>query len=303
MKNSKVLLVLALVFAVCLSFAACGTVSVIDQEGQQARSSEVMTTTAYDNTQKSFTEAYGCNSEKTIVVAEVKDISEGWTLQGVRLEGYPDGGIKCRHIKCSAMAYYNYARMRAAADDNNSRYSYFSIGDSEWYGGNEYVKYLRSLNIPNLFYGDITDEFTGCMNALGKAITYDFRIDWEYGDMLKVGDIILFVADPLVASASNDPERPEDVVYRAVISPLTGDHPEPYIAKFVEGKLQLPAELRDAFTLRRLYDDTEPQLTGIKDGDSVEDVIAFLKVVEQDMTRYKEEQKQQPRTTDVSSIR
>ena len=306
MRNKKVLLAAVLVLAVCILFAACGNTGLSNKDSHQNNitgSLGPVFAAADGDIQRGLAEIYGNNNKKTVVVAEVRDMSEGWYLQGVRLEGYPFGGIKCRQVNCNVMTYFNYARMRAAADDNNSRYTYFSIGDSAWYGGNEYVKYLKSLNIPNLFYGDITDEFTGSMNAIGKAITYDFMIDWEYKEALKAGDVILFVVDPLVDSASNDPERPEDVLYRAVISPLAGDHPEPYAARFVDGKLQLDEDIADAFMLYRLYDDTYPELTGIKDGDSVEDVVNFLKAVEQDMVRYEEEQKQQPISTDVSSIR
>ncbi len=306
MRNKKVLLAAVLVLAVCILFAACGNTGLSNKDNHQNNmtgSLGPVFAAADGDIQRGLAEIYGNNNKKTVVVAEVRDMSEGWYLQGVRLEGYPFGGIKCRQVNCNVMTYFNYARMRAAADDNNSRYTYFSIGDSAWYGGNEYVKYLKSLNIPNLFYGDITDEFTGSMNAIGKAITYDFMIDWEYKEALKAGDVILFVVDPLVDSASNDPERPEDVLYRAVISPLTGDHPEPYVAKFIDGKLQLPADLQDAFELKRLYDDTNPELTGIKDGDSVETVVNFLKAVEQDMIRYEQELKQLPASTDVSSIR
>ena len=56
-------------------------------------------------------------------------------------------------------------------------------------------------------------------------------------------------------------------------------------------KLQLPEELKESLNLYRLYNDTEPERTAIKDGDTVDDVIAFIKCVEQDVARYKKANK------------
>ena len=77
--------------------------------------------------------------------------------------------------------------------------------------------------------------------------------------------------------------------HHLVVEPFGVEPKSPMLAKFVDGRLQLPEELKASLNLRRLYDDSEPERTAIKDGDSVDDVIAFIKCVEQDVERYRSE--------------
>ena len=241
------------------------------------------------------------NKSRTIVVAEVLEMSVGKFEQCIEAEGSSDyqKTMTCQ-IRCNAMWFYNYHRLREAADRDGSNYLYFRINGFGWLGGKSVVEYLDSLGIPDLFYGDITEEFLENLKRNGQTLTYDFYIDWEYRDQICVGDVVLMEADPQKTINPNYWVN-EPPVYLAMFAPFAADHPQPHIAKFVDGKLVLPAELSGAFELSRLYDDTKPQLTGIKDGDSVEDVVAFLRAVEQDMARYEAENTTEPAGEPISS--
>ena len=253
---------------------------------------------------------YDFNKGRTYAVAVVKDKSEGSYAIGTCADGFTMQGKRAHLLDCEVLYYFNYDRLKEAAenDDPNATYCYFKI-DGFGYGGSK-ARTEELKDRPGgetIFDGNITEEFVENLKKRGKSITYCIYLDMEHGDAVEVGDTILVAIDPQLTINPNyvtgayeikDPKS-----YYAVAAPFAEDSPQPCIAQFVDEKLQLPKELEDAFALRRLYDDTDPELTGIKVGDAIEDVVAFLKAVVQDMIRYEEEMRQQPAVTDVSSIR
>ena len=260
------------------------------------------------SSEKNIEEAYKWNKSKSIVVAVINDKAEDgpYTL-GSCTGNFSVKGMKGQYISCQALEFYNYERLRNVADaDETALYHYFNIGIDWFWGGQKVAERYRSIS-ESLFTGDLTNEWVEAFNNANNPISYVFYIDWENKGKADVGDTVLAVVDPQLTvnpnSLYSDSHIKNPRSYQIVIAPFSEDHPEPYIAHFIDGKLQLSKELEDAFALRRLYDDTDPELTGIKDGDAIEDVVAFLKAVEQDMIRYEEEMRQQPITTDVSSIR
>ena len=308
-KSAVILLVLVMLF-----LTACSTTSIKTGTGDDGPKPVLPAVSAADSIPEDTAECFKLDDGRTYAVGIVKytDMPDGWRYDGSGVEEFPKTGLKSWAFECEVPYYYNYPRLRVAAEsfDPNARYVYFSMGrDRKWLSKSVIEEYSSRCG-ESPYTGENIDKEEYLQKYFSEyasthfetELLYEFHVDWEYRQEIQVGDIVLIAVDPQLSVNTNrgihDPYR-----FHAVVSPFAVDHPQPHIAKFVDGKLQLPAELRDAFTLRRLYDDTEPQLTGIKDGDSVEDVIAFLKAVEQDMTRYKEEQKQQPRTTDVSSIR
>ena len=261
---------------------------------------------------------YEWNVSRTFVVGEVSFHNDpsGYTLKGMCTEGRGVSGVKCNSFACDARgvyAYYNYDRLvKTALADEGAIYSYFSLDGVNWNGGGAIDKFRSECEPGSYFDGSVTDEIIESLASRDKAVEYWFYIDWRQQDRVKEGDTVLMVIDPVLTVNPNYliPEYQDTIKtpksYSAVVAPFPGAFEgsfDPYIVQFVDGKLQLPAELPETFALRRLYDDTDPELTGIKDGDSIETVVAFLKAVEQDMIRYEEEMRQQPITTDVSSIR
>ena len=240
---------------------------------------------------------------KSIAVAVVKDKSYGSFSIGNGAEGFTERGSQCQLLDCDVLYFYNYDRLREAAeaDGIDTTYMYFKIGGMV-YGGSK----GRSED-KDAFDGNLTDTFIQNLKARGREVTYSIYLDWDYKDEVEVGDTILIAVDPQLTINPNyltgayEIKSPRS--YFTVVAPFQAESPEPYLAKFKDGRLVLPAGLSEAITLRRLYDDTYPELTGIKDGDSVEDVVNFLKAVEQDMVRYEQELRQRPASTDVSSIR
>ena len=255
---------------------------------------------------------YEWNKSRTFVVGKVvyHSYSDGWDNKGNYAKGFPKEGIKTIQLRLDADKYYNYKRLWDIAEaDKEACYCYFRIGLFNWNGGKYRAETNKSSTEPAAFNGLITDEYLEELKRNGQRIEFIFDIDREYQHMAEEGDTLLLAVDAqLTYNGNYFTEGMKDRVvfpkwYNSVVAPFNADHPQPYIAHFIDGKLQLPAELEDAFALRRLYDDTDPELTGIKDGDAIEDVVAFLKAVEHDMIRYEEEMRQQPITTDVSSIR
>ena len=254
---------------------------------------------------------YEWNASRTYMVGEITfhNWPEGHYNTGHGSDELPIIGIKSQKIGCDTRgvyAYYNYDRLVDTALADGAIYSYYDIDGFESIRGTE-VDERHKNDPPGLFYdGTLTEEFIKKLNDRGTGAEYTFYINWLYQDKAEIGDVILVALDPQVTINLNYLNPGSNIKYPkrydAVVVPYTPDDSEPYIAHFIDGKLQLPAELEDAFALRRLYDDTDPELTGIKDGDAIEDVVAFLKAVEQDMIRYEEEMRQQPITTDVSSI-
>ncbi len=306
----KVLLVLAVMLVVLL--AACSMASpkeTVSEKGSvEALESKENVLVASSNEEK-LKEVYELNKSRTFVVGKVvyHSFPEGWDNKGCCAEGFPQEGIKSTQIRLDAYEYYNYARLWNTAEaDEDASYCYFKIGLFNWNGG----KYRDAVNSnrsnPDTFNGLITNKYVEYLKEQNQSIEFIFDIDWEHQHMADEGEIVILSADSQLTYNPNYfiDEMKDRIafpkMYSAVVAPFSTEHPTPYIAKFVDGKLQLPAELQDAFALRRLYDDTEPQLTGINDGDSVEDVVAFLKAVEQDMARYEEEMRQQPIQADRS---
>ena len=239
---------------------------------------------------------------KTIAVAVVTRINEpeGYTYIGTGVEGFPETGQESWGFDCDVLYYFNYDRLREAVDsdeDEEAAYHYFNLGGVAWYGSKALVKKLETRPY-DAFKGDITAEFVENLKKTNWPLSYSFYIDKEY-QIVKEGDTILIAVDPQQTFNANYP-RIKEHWYNAVVAPFASDHPQPYLVRFIDGKLQLDGDMADAFTLYRLYDDTNPELTGIKDGDSVETVVNFLKAVEQDMIRYEEEMRQQPVQADRS---
>ena len=263
---------------------------------------------------------YEWNASRTYVVGVVSFHSKQSVAirKGTCAEGRDRFGVKCNSFACDAhgvYAYYNYDRLvKTALADEGAIYSYFSLDGGNWNGGGPIDKFRSECEPGSYFDGNVTDEIIDALASRGKAVEYWFYIDWYEQDKVKEGDTVLIAVDPQLTVNPNYliPGNPFNIKmpksYSAVLIPFPsaeayGASTEPHVAKFVDGKLQMSDDIKETFALRRLYDDTDPELTGIKDGDAIEDVVAFLKAVEQDMIRYEEEMRQQPITTDVSSTR
>ena len=259
---------------------------------------------------------YEWNSGKTIVVGQVDD-NEIFRIGHTELTTCaadvdvhadpPRVGIKSQRFYIDAYVYYNYARMRSVAEaDDEGIYQYFSDGRFEFSGGKPMEERWEQLPFyDEIFRGDITEEFLDALHSQGRKITYDFYITWDHQYDVAEGDIILLAADPQITYNANYflNGMESNHYYKAVVAPFGSENLEPYIAHFVDGRLQLPDKFKEAFDLKRLYTDTEPQLTGIEDGDSIETVVAFLKAVEQDMARYEQENGLTVASTDVDAAR
>lgn len=236
---------------------------------------------------------YEWNASRTYAVAQLVEKTPAEAMIGSLAEGFPKDGMASMKLICEVPQMFNYSRLRDAADSEDALYQYFNIGQFAWVGGGSAAR--RSENRPGSFNGDITEEFLESLRASNTPFTYNIYLDWNYKDAVNIGDTVLIAIDPQVTINPNSTGTAYEIedakCYRAVAAPFASDSPQPHIAHFIDGKLQLSAKLQDAFDLRRLYNDTNPELTGIKDGDSVETVVNFLKAVEQDMIRYEGEMK------------
>ena len=211
---------------------------------------------------------YELDTNRSLAVAVVKEVAEGPSRRGyVTLAAR---GVLCQHIKCDVLCFYNEARLKSIcrADGADCRYNQYTVQESR----GELV---------------MDDAFYKMAQASNDPIVYNIYIDWDYKDIVKAGDTMLIDLGTILNQNPNGGVR-EPSQHHLVVEPFGVEHKAPFLAKFVDGKLQLPDELKDSLNLRRLYDDTEPERTEIKDGDSVEDVIAFIKCVEQDVERFQE---------------
>ncbi len=300
MKLSQKLIALIMSAVMLLALAGC----VASAEPGAVAKSDIGTEALVDTPTPQVTDpariiksASEWNAGRTYAVAQVIDITGAEANIGSLAEGFPKEGIGSAKLTCEVLDIYNFARLKDAAEAEDASYLYFTVGDFEWIGGGSAAK-KRESRQGSLRDSDITEEYLTELKNNGANVTYMIYLDWNHKDTVGIGDTILVSIDPQVSinpNSQGDAYAIEDSkVYRAVVAPFAADHLQPHIAKFVDGKLQLPAELSGAFELGRLYDDAEPQLTGIKNGDSVEDVVAFLKTVEQDMARYEAENTPEP---------
>ena len=222
---------------------------------------------------------YEWNLSKAYVVTEIDRLdldgpSHIYTTQDVALAALTWDEVTEMHSLYSVKAFYGEEQMRLRALKENPdaliQYNRLRVSQS---------RELLSSAVHQTY-----EEFLEAALASGFCMDYRFKMDWEYRFTVDPGDIVIMAVDNVM--------EPWGETYAMVQPyPFTEDHTKPYIAKFIDGKLQLDGDIADAFTLYRLYDDTNPELTGIKDGDSIEDVVNFLKAVEQDMIRYEEEMK------------
>ena len=300
----------AVVLAVALMIvlASCGTAPAgsINEERNNTAGSSQHPVSASGSEELKQRELYELNDSKTVIIAEVKDKSDGGTNIGIYADGLPKEGIESLLLKCEPIYILNYERLRQAADNEDALYHYFNIGQFAWVGGGSEAKRLESKP-DGIFKGDVTEEFLEGLKRNGTTFTYALYLDQRFGSLIDTGDVVIAAIDPQVSinpnSMGNVYRIKDAKTYNAVIAPFSMEQLSPFTAKFESGRLVLPENLQDAFELRRLYNDTNPGLTGIKDGDSIENVVAFLKAVQQDMARYEAELKQLPASTDVSSIR
>ena len=298
---SIVLILLLLLFTACGPSSNGGLVETVNGENV-GKDEQPVHLVIGSEAKKDPKENYWFAKEKTYAIVIVKEITGAEANLGSLAEGFDKDGLAAAKLKCEALEFFNYSRLREAADAEDALYQYFNIGQFAWVGGGSVAKRLEKR--PGSFKGDITEEYLESLKASNIPFTYTIYLDWNYKDAVEIGDTILIAIDPQVTINPNSTgttyEIEDPKTYRAVVSPFVMDSPQPYLARFVDGKLQLAEDMAEAFTLYRLYNDTNPELTGIKDGDSIEDVVNFLKGVEQDMIRYEEEMRQQPVQADKS---
>ena len=310
-------IVIAVMSAILIfALSACGGIkqAAIMSEKDQSQETEVLkqSIASENDREEGIKTDYELNKSKSFIVGKVvyHSYPDGWGNKGNYAEGFPEEGIKTIQLRLDADKYYNYERLWNTAEaDKDASYCYFRLGQFNWNGG-KYREMMNSSGAGQVsFNGLVTDEYLDELKRNGQRIEFILDIDREYQHMAEEGDIVILASDAqLTYNGNYFTEGGAERIsfpkwYSAVVAPFAPDHPEPYIAKFVDGKLQLSDNMKDAFALKRLYPDTDPQLTGIKDGDSVEDVVNFLKAVQQDMARYEAELRQLPASTDVSSIR
>ena len=209
---------------------------------------------------------------RSLAIAEVLEVSGGPGRLG-RATLDPQG-MPCQELKCRVLHFYNEARLKeqCGKDDAYCRYNNYT-----------YFENVGQLIMDEKFYAKAEE--------IGRPVVYKIYLDGEYRDTVKVGDTILVNLETLLDQNTNK-EATSPRNHHLVIAPFSLEHKTPVLAKFADGKLQLGEELKDSLNLKRLYEDTEPGRTAIKDGDSIEDVISFIKCVEQDVERYKAENPQ-----------
>ena len=222
-----------------------------------------------NNSERSVKADYELDANRSLAIAIVKEKSEGPFTRGcVTLAKH---GVSCQQLKSEVLYFYNESRLKelCKADGADCRYNNYSIFESHGYFvlDEEFYKNAKDANPP---------------------LIYDFYIDWDYRDTVNVGDIILIEVGTLLNQNpnKNSDETPQ---HHLVIQPFGVESKSPILAKFLDGKLQLSVELEEQLALYRLYDDPEPERIGIKDGDSIDDVIAFIECVEQDVVRFRNE--------------
>ena len=279
MKKGKVITICGLVIALVVSMFMNG-VSAADAKdaggnaAQPGLSREAM---------------YEWNLSKAYVVTDLDEVSEGkcHIHRTYSPSAAPDWDTFVSLHSYYRVRYYygeEEMRLRALMKDPNALIKYNTMR----------IQQSRGLLSKSVYH--TYEECVQSALSAGAWLNYNFMLDWEYRSEVKPGDTVIMAVD--------NGMEPWGEAYAVVQPyPFTEEHTKPYLAKFIDGKLQLDEDIADAFMLYRLYDDTYPELTGIKDGDSVEDVVNFLKAVEQDMVRYEQELKQLPASTDVSSIR
>ena len=238
---------------------------------------------------------YRKNIGKALVVGEVTSVRKlarasgiGANTGEISASGYPVKviGIETRNL----YAYYNQVGLlNKALSNEGSLYTFVMTGGSDIYLGGIVDERHRNEPEGSYFNGDLSDAFIENAAKRGRPVEYSFYINKEYSDSVSVGDTVLMSVDFQLSYNPNEQNELRNRRYNVVVVPFGPNSSEPYIAKFIDGILQLPAELEDAFRLFRLYDDTEPQPAGIKDGDTVEAVIEYLSEVEQDLARYEQE--------------
>ncbi len=295
----KIKITAALMVAVMLlSLAGCGvTPAAKEQRTEDARESSagIVLQAAAQKAQGTPSENYEWNKSKTYVVAVVTETCEpdGWFADGIGAEGFDKWGQKSWGFECEVLHYYNYSRLREIAEnyDPDALYQYFQVGHiSRWLSKNK-IEDARTRG--KVFTGDDPENYREYYPHLFETdrylrdLRYLFHIDWLYSDQLQVGDVILFAVDPQL---SIDPNSNTEKWFSAMVAPFRSDSPRPFLAKFADGKLQLDPEIAEAFRLYRIYDEPGIESRSIKDGDTVEDVIEFLKQIEQDMKLYEQGQ-------------
>ena len=212
---------------------------------------------------------YEYDTNRSLAVAVVQEVSEGPFWRGCVV--LAERGVLCQELKCDVLHFYDEARLKALckADEAECRYNQYSV----WEGWGYYV---------------MDEEFIKAAQNSNDPIEYKIYLDWNYKDTVKVGDTILINVGTLLNRNPNEGST-EPPQHHLVVEPFGVEPKSPMLAKFVDGRLQLPDELKDSLNLRRLYHDTDPESTSINDGDTVDDVIAFIKSVEQDVERYRSE--------------
>ena len=215
---------------------------------------------------------YEFDACKSFAVAVVKEKSEGPYTIGTGVLN--ERGLDCQELICDVLYFYNESRLKDIAR--------LSEADTWIFSNLSVSEALGDIPINNDFRKQQREQ-TGRHLEVRDYI----YIDWRFRDTIKEGDTIL--VDLGTQLWKNPNEGHNEALQHLIIEPVTVDGVLPYVALFSDGKLQLTQELESRFTLRRLYDDTEPDLTAIHNGDTVESVIEFLRIVEQDVDRYRNE--------------
>ena len=222
-------------------------------------------------TKSSIEERYELDSNKSLAVFLVKEKSEGPIKVGTGVLN--EAGVDCQQLKGDILYFYNESRIKEMGRLSGARYWLFS--------NLSILEQQGSIVVNN----DFRKQQRGSGRSLEVKDT--IYLDWRYKDTVKVGDTIL--VDLGTQHWVNPNEGIDETIQHLIVDPVIQTGAKPYIAVFVDGKLQLDQEMEAVFSLERLYEDTEPDLTEIHDGDSIESVIAFLSSVEQDVARYRKE--------------
>ena len=208
---------------------------------------------------------YEYNTGKALVLARVTEVTPGpYTRLPYSLY---------QGIYCEVISFFGEEEMKdkARLDYAEYRYTNYSVYES-------------------LGYWVIDSQFKDMINNNDHwdPLIYVIYLSWYYKDMVEVGDVILAEIDSELDGVSGRGSF-EDSHFLTIQPGYGKDNPSPHVAVFKDGKLQLSAELQESFNLRRLYDDTDPGRRAIRDGDTLEDVKAFMECVEQDVSRYRKD--------------
>lgn len=261
----------SLLLAVAMLFALAGCT------GKTAANAEDTETRPLQSSSPAYEKSdYEIDAGRYFAVTKVIEKSEGYSGVGTGvLKGTDEWlGLPCQALKCETLYFYNEPGFKEAMSlAGGKNWIYNTLSGSEGRGG--------VVQVDNA----LRKQLRGTGDKL--EIYEKIRLDWRYKDVVEVGDIIL--VDLGVQLWKNPNSGSAETAIHAVVNPLSAEGAAPNIAVFKDGKLQLSKELEGVFDLRRLYNDTDPELTGIRDGASVEEVVAFLEAVEQDIARYREE--------------